>query len=135
MLLRIKRIGDFDFARVEKSMPIFETIFINLHLSPDNVIISQLHFLQLNFGLQNITISNFTVRYIRLNPKYIIWAYFHNIWFDSAIIFYQNYGFFFNDVVVTEDNLFRFILTYYRAGRAYYTSLAKCNFSYNVVVA
>lgn len=72
MLLRIKRIGDFDFARVEKSMPIFETIFINLYLSPNNVIISQLHFLQLNFGLQNITISNFTVRYIRLNPKYII---------------------------------------------------------------
>lgn len=51
MLLDVKRVSDFDLARVEKSMWVFKAGFADLDFCPNNIAISQFNLFEFNFGL------------------------------------------------------------------------------------
>ena len=113
MLFNIEGISDFNFARIEKPVSIFEISLTDLNFSPNNITISKLYFFQLSFRLKNITISNLTVSNVAFNAKNIIGTYLNNIPFNTAIIFDQYNCFLLNDVVISKYNLFSLILTDY----------------------
>lgn len=51
MLLDVKRVSDFDFPGVKKSMWVFKAGFADLDFCPNNIAIPQFNFFEFNFGL------------------------------------------------------------------------------------
>jgi len=126
--LFIDYINFFHDTRIEYSKMASNIFFTYLSIRTNDVVVANYTIFNLSSRLDNVTLTDLSVKYVAFNTKYIIASYLHNVIFLWSGLKHNNCSLF-DDIVISKNDLevFLFSLTNDGTGGIDYASFAKYN--------
>lgn len=126
--LFIDYINFFHYTRIEYSKMASNIFFTYLSIWTNDIVVANNTIFNLSTSLDNVTLTDLSVKYVAFNTKYIIASYLHNVIFLWGGLKHNNCSLF-DDIVISKNDLevFLFSLTNDGTGGIDYASFAKYN--------